>query len=240
MSSPVPAAEPSLSPDRGARPRRTMAGLAGLTAVRAELDRIDDAVHDLLMQPAEVVARLASSAAAVGGPGSKPLRAPAAARTGGSHHPAAAGAAMPAPLPRQALVRHLARAAGRHDGNAGRAGRGGVRGRFRRRLRPDGARAFRRADAAARISDSPGPPGGGEPRARPPSRCCRYRPIPSAPRDAWWTKLLQNDPPRLHVIARLPFWRPRGRGVAGGAGAGRRRRGARPERARPVAAGAGS
>jgi chorismate mutase/prephenate dehydratase len=30
-----------------------------------------------------------------------------------------------------------------------------------------------------------------------------------APREAWWTSLLQRDDPRIHVIARLPFWRER-------------------------------
>ena len=28
-------------------------------------------------------------------------------------------------------------------------------------------------------------------------------------RDAWWTALLQKDEPRIHVVARLPFWAPR-------------------------------
>lgn len=34
-------------------------------------------------------------------------------------------------------------------------------------------------------------------------------PIPTEgenPREAWWTSLLQTDDPRIHVIARLPFW----------------------------------
>lgn len=30
-----------------------------------------------------------------------------------------------------------------------------------------------------------------------------------APREAWWTSLLQTDDPRIHVIARLPLWRGR-------------------------------
>ncbi len=37
-------------------------------------------------------------------------------------------------------------------------------------------------------------------------------PLPSegeGPREAWWTSLLQRDDPRIHVIARLPFWRDR-------------------------------
>ena len=41
-------------------------------------------------------------------------------------------------------------------------------------------------------------------------------PMPSeadAPREAWWTALLQKDEPRIHVIARLPFWEKRGEGA---------------------------
>ena len=41
-------------------------------------------------------------------------------------------------------------------------------------------------------------------------------PMPSeteAPRAAWWTALLHKDEPRIHVIARLPFWAPRPEGA---------------------------
>ena len=31
-------------------------------------------------------------------------------------------------------------------------------------------------------------------------------------RSAWWTALLQRDTPRIHVVARLPFWSPRAEG----------------------------
>ena len=34
-----------------------------------------------------------------------------------------------------------------------------------------------------------------------------------SPRDAWWTALLQHDEPRIHVVARLPFWTPRAEGA---------------------------
>jgi hypothetical protein len=30
---------------------------------------------------------------------------------------------------------------------------------------------------------------------------------------AWWTALLHRDAPRIHVVARLPFWAPRAEGV---------------------------
>ncbi len=41
-------------------------------------------------------------------------------------------------------------------------------------------------------------------------------PLPSetdTPRQAWWTSLLQTDEPRIHVIARLPFWAKRPEGA---------------------------
>jgi chorismate mutase len=31
---------------------------------------------------------------------------------------------------------------------------------------------------------------------------------------AWWTALLQRDEPRIHVVARLPFWSPRAEGAS--------------------------
>jgi chorismate mutase len=34
-----------------------------------------------------------------------------------------------------------------------------------------------------------------------------------SPGAAWWTALLQQDTPRIHVIARLPFWAPRTEGA---------------------------
>jgi chorismate mutase / prephenate dehydratase len=41
-------------------------------------------------------------------------------------------------------------------------------------------------------------------------------PMPSeteVARDAWWMALLQRGEPRIHVVARLPFWRPRPEGA---------------------------
>jgi hypothetical protein len=43
-------------------------------------------------------------------------------------------------------------------------------------------------------------------------------PIPSetdTARDAWWTGMLQHEQPRMHVVARLPFWAPRPDGAPG-------------------------
>ena len=41
-------------------------------------------------------------------------------------------------------------------------------------------------------------------------------PLPAegeTPGAAWWTALLQRDDPRIHVVARLPFWAPRPEGA---------------------------
>lgn len=68
-----------------------------LANVRAELDAIDDALHDLLMRRADVVAGLASSRAKAGGPTLRPGReARILRRLLGRHS---------GPLPRAALVR---------------------------------------------------------------------------------------------------------------------------------------
>jgi len=211
MSSPVPAAEPSLSPT-AAHPPSHDGWPGGLTAVRAELDGIDDAVHDLLMRRAEVVARLASSGSKQSAvSGSKPLQ-------GTPLRPGREAAIIrrllarhAGPLPRQALVRIwrelLAATTAMQgalvvavcEGDSGAAfvqtAREHFGGLTPLRVYPTAGSAMAEvAEGAASVAVVP------------------YPTDPGAPRDAWWTKLLQNDPPRLYVIARLPFWRPRGEG----------------------------
>ncbi len=70
---------------------------ADLAALRAEIDTLDDAIHDLLMRRVEVVARLAASRAKGNGPAIRPGREAVILRRLLSRH---AG-----PLPRAALVR---------------------------------------------------------------------------------------------------------------------------------------
>jgi chorismate mutase len=70
---------------------------ADLAALRAEIDTLDDALHDLLMRRADVVARLAASRAKGDGPAIRPGREAAILRRLLARH---AG-----PLPRAALVR---------------------------------------------------------------------------------------------------------------------------------------
>lgn len=68
-----------------------------LAALRGEIDRLDDAIHDLLMRRVEVVARLAASRAKGDGPAIRPGREAVILRRLLARH---AG-----PLPRAALVR---------------------------------------------------------------------------------------------------------------------------------------
>ena len=70
---------------------------ADLAALRAEIDALDDAIHDLLMRRAGVVARLAASRAKGAGPALRPGREAIILRRLLARH---AG-----PLPRRALVR---------------------------------------------------------------------------------------------------------------------------------------
>ena len=212
MSSPVPAVAPSPSPTAPNVP--SLDGWpGGLTAVRAELDRIDDSVHDLLMRRAEVVAHLVSSGSKqTAARGGQPVR-------GTALRPGREAAIIrrllarhTGPLPRQALVRIwrelLAATTAMQgalvvavcEGDAGAAFTQTAREHFGGltplRVYPTAGSAMAEvAVGTASVAVVP------------------YPTDPSSARDAWWTKLLQNDPPRLYVIARLPFWRPRGEGA---------------------------
>ena len=138
-------------------------------------------------------ARPADAARAGGGAGGDVRQAPA--RSGPDARPrssAACCAAIAATCRAQALVRIwrelLAGTTAMQGPFVGR----GVRARRRRRLHPGRARAFRRADAAARASQPGAGDGRGERAAAPRSRCCRCPTETETPRDAWWTALLQQ------------------------------------------------
>jgi chorismate mutase/prephenate dehydratase len=196
VSIPSPEASPAqrhaaASPDGGPD------AAGGLAILRAELDRIDDALHDLLMQRAAVVERVAAT------------RKPAAFRPG-----------------REAAI--IRRLLSRHHGSLPRvtivrlwrellAGTTSMQGRFFVAI-PDNApdaplgqlarehfgaltplRTCHGAEAAlADVSQ------GGAPVA--------VLPYPSDTA-TWWVSLLHQKP-RLHIIGRLPFWRPRPDGAA--------------------------
>ena len=175
-----------------------MAGPAASPALRAELDRIDDAMHDLLMQRAEVVEQVAQVRQA--------RRLPAGAR--GVDHPPPAGAAISGALPPQALVRIWRELLAGTTAMQGQFSRRGLRARRRRRFTQTGARAFRRADPAARATAARRRRWPRSAAARPRSRCCRSRRRPKRARRLV-DRAAATGRAALHVVARLPFWAPR-------------------------------
>jgi len=164
----------------------------GLTALRAELDQIDDAVHDLLIQRARVVERVARAAK------------PAAFRPGREasivrrlvrrHH----GTLPPASLFRiwRELLAGTTAMQGEfslavYDADPGAALTQLAREHFGA-LTP--LRPYRSAgQALADVSNG--------------AASVAVLPFP-ADSNAWWVALLHHEP-RLHVIGRLPFWRNR-------------------------------
>ncbi|MCC7426373.1 MAG: chorismate mutase [Alphaproteobacteria bacterium] len=91
----APAPADAVADPEGWRARATVP--AALGAIRAELDRLDDAIHDLLMQRAEVVARMASQRLKTNGPAIRPGREAMILRRLLARHRG--------PLPRSAIVR---------------------------------------------------------------------------------------------------------------------------------------
>ena len=176
-------------------------GSRALAALRAELDRIDDAVHDLLMQRAHVVEQVARS----GKRGAlRPGREASIIRRLVGRHTGS--------LPPQTLVRMWRELL---------AGTTGMQGGFSIAVCTAGgdagyAQAAREQFGALtpmRLYPSPAQAIGEVSSGR---ATAAVLPMPSRteePRDAWWTALLQKDAPRIHVVARLPFWAPRPEGV---------------------------
>ncbi|WP_198377049.1 chorismate mutase [Neoroseomonas rubea] len=167
---------------------------AEIAALRAEIDRLDDAMHDLLMRRSEVVGRLAGSRAKGSGPPLRPGREAAVLRRLLARH---AG-----PLPRDRLVRIW-----REIFQASTA----IQGAFSAAVySPDAASAHA---ALAREHFGPATPMRIHPT---PARAlaavsageasAAVLPVPSEEGDgvegAWWARL---DVPRLQVVARLPF-----------------------------------
>jgi chorismate mutase/prephenate dehydratase len=173
-----------------------------LAALRAELDRIDDAVHDLLMQRAEVVAEVATT-----GKGRVALRAGREAsiirRLLARHD---------GQLPRQSLVRlwrELLAATTAMQGPyiiavCDTDPSGGFTQAAREHFGALTPLHVHRSPAQALAEIAAG------------TASVAVLPLPQeseAARDAWWTALLQKDEPRIHVLARLPFWAPRPEGA---------------------------
>ena len=196
MSSPSPVtaeSDPPPSPDhwRG-----------DLAALRAELDRIDDALHDLLLRRAGIVEAVAATKPN-GATALRPGREAAIVRRLLARHSGA--------LPAHAILRiwrELLAATTAMQGPFTIAVAESVGGAvFVQAAREQfGALTPLRThgSAAQAIADvSSG------------RAAAAVLPLPTDTepmRDAWWTALLHTDSPRIHIVGRLPFWsrRPEG------------------------------
>lgn len=173
-----------------------------LGVLRAEIDSIDAGIHDLLMRRAGVVGRLAASGAK-NGVALRPGREAAILRRLLARHVG--------PLPPHAIVRIwrelLAATTAMQGGFSVAVCETDPAAGFTQAAREQfGALTPLRvygsaAQAIAEVSAG--------------RASAAVLPLPSetdAPRDAWWTALLQRDEPRIHVVGRLPFWsrRPEG------------------------------
>lgn len=172
-----------------------------LAALRAELDRIDDGIHDLLMRRAEVVGLVGASAdKAASGVALRPGREAAIIRRLLGRH---SGRLPPHAVVRlwrellaatTAMQRPFMIAVGGADLTAVAREHFGVLTPLRVHASP--------AQAIAAVSSG--------------AASVAVLALPTqdeAPGSAWWTTLPRQDQPRLHVIGRLPFWTPRGEGA---------------------------
>ncbi len=179
------------------------APLDALAALRAELDTLDDQLHDTLMRRAGVVAQIG----ALGVKGRVPLRpgreAAILRRLLARHQ---------GPFPRLGVVRvwrELINAFTAQqrpvlitvcEAEGGPALLAAAREQFGAltpmRVHRSPAQAIREVSAGLATAAVLPVPAEGE-----------------APADAWWTALLHTGDPRIHVVARLPFWAARPQGA---------------------------
>ena len=177
-----------------------------LAALRAELDRLDDGLHDALMRRAELVAQVG----ALGVKGAVPLR-----------------PGREASIIRRLLARHRGGLAAATVVRIWRELLAGTNSQQRPMLitvcEPETGPSLlavarehfgaltpvsaRRSPAQAIRDVSAG------------AATAAVLPLPAedeTPALAWWTALLQRDDPRIHVVARLPFWAGRPEGAPQG------------------------
>ncbi len=192
MSSPSP--QPAPPPDLAAR---------RLAALRAELDRLDDSLHDTLMRRAEVVAQVG----ALGAKGRVPLR-----------------PGREASIIRRLLARHRGGLAPASVVRIWRELLAGTTSQQRPMLitvcDAEGGPSLlplAREHFGALTPVSP---------RRTPAQAIQdvtsgnatgaVLPVPAEDEPAklaWWTALMQQDGPRIYIVARLPFWAPRPEGT---------------------------
>jgi len=173
-----------------------------LAAARAELNRIDDAIHALLMERAAIVrSRVSTSGKATP---LKPGRQAAVIRRLLARHEGALPAKNLVCLWLEmmaggtAIQDDLVVAVCETDPHAGytQLTREYFGALVRVHPHPGPAQALKEvSDGKAAIAVLPLPTEG------------------ESPREAWWTALMQRDDPRIHVIARLPFWLARAEGT---------------------------
>jgi chorismate mutase len=187
---PVPAASAEEPPPQDAWP-------GGLAALRAELDHVDNELHGLLLRRAGVVEQVAKS----GKRGAfRPGREASIIRRLLRQHSGG--------LPPQTLVRIWRELL---------AGTTAMQGLFVVAVcDPDGSAAFTQAAREHFGALTPlhvyGSPAQAVAEVSRGSAAVAVLPVPSetdTARDAWWTGMLQNEQPRMHLVARLPFWAPR-------------------------------
>ncbi len=176
-------------------------GSRTLAALRAELDRIDDALHDLLIERAGVVEHVAHAGKrGVLRPGRE---AAMIRRLLARHH-----GSLPAPTLARIWRELLAGTTAMQGGFSMAVCTAGGESQYIQAAREHfGAltplRAHRSpAQAIGEVSAG--------------TATVALLPLPSeteAARDAWWTALLHKDEPRIHVVGRLPFWAPRPEGA---------------------------
>ena len=197
-ASPAQGAATAPGPDAGGAPASPdhWRGTAtpDLAALRTELDRIDDSMHDLLMQRAQVVAHVARAgkpAAFRPGREASMLR-----RLLGRHS---------GPLAPQAIVRIW------RELLAATTAMQGVYSVAVCEVDPHAGftQAAREHFGALTPLLVHGGPAQTLASLSAGAAALAVLPMPSeteSPRDAWWLSLLQTHDPRMHVIARLPFW----------------------------------
>ena len=205
MSAPLHDARPMTSPAPSTAPgmpeaTRTALPLAGL---RAELDRIDNAIHDLLMHRAAVVEQVAAE---------------------GSKGRVALRPGREAEIVRRLLARHTGRLPRRLVVRWWRelfAATTSMQGSYviavceTEAANPfvQTAREHFGALTALRVHRSPAQAIGDVSSG---AAIAAVLPMPAegeAASAAWWTALLHRDEPRIHVVARLPFWAARSAGA---------------------------
>jgi chorismate mutase len=191
----------AVPPDAG--PAHEDGVLPTLASLRGDLDRLDDAVHDLLMRRADVVAQVA----ALGARGKVPFRpgreADIIRRLVARHS---------GPLPRRVLPRLwrelLAATTSMQGSFVITVCESDPSGSFAACAREHFGMLtplrIHRSPAQAIAEVSSG------------AATAAVLPLPVADEPAlaaWWTALMHRDEPRIHIVARLPFWVPRSEGA---------------------------